>query len=118
MTYLGIVVTLTLVVLIFMALQISTLVSLLRALYIEMKPSVEALATAETQCGNDTFADKVLLKMHDLDRQKFMLKQINETLDEIKDFNQLSPGQKDKINALKDSLEQIREASPPPSPAT
>lgn len=118
MIYLEIVVTLALVALIFISLKISILVNLLRDLYIQLKPSAETLATVDTQCGNETFADKVLLKIHGLERQQFTLKQINETLNEINDFNQLSPMQKVRINSLKDLSEKLRGSSPPPSTAT
>ena len=106
MTYLNIISTLLLIVLIGISFQVASCIDLMRALLRQIKPSDEVILDVDTKWGAITLADTLLRKIRDLERQQFTLNVISEKLEELHDFIQLSPEQKDRIFELK-KLDEI-----------
>lgn len=111
MTYLNIIATLFLIVLIGIFFQMANCIDLIRALLHQMKPSEGVVWDVDAKFGAVTLADTLLRKIQDLERQQFALEKILGKLDEIKGFNELTPEQKHEIFAAKNSLREIRSVS-------
>lgn len=108
MTYLNIISTLLLIVLIWISIQIARIIHLMRTLLHEIKPSDNVISDVDVKWGVITLADTLLRKIRDIERQQFTLSEINQKLEEMNEFNQLSPEQKNRINSLKDLAEKLK----------
>lgn len=113
MTYLNIISTLMLIALIGIAFQMASCIDLMRALLRQIKPSNEVTSDADVKWGATTLADTLLRKIRDLERQQFTLKEILEKLEEIQEFNVLSPEQKQEIYACKALAHKLRQSDFP-----
>lgn len=118
MTYLNIIATLLLLVLIGIAFQISDCINLLRTLLWQIKPSDAVVGDVDVKWGAVTLADTLLRKIRDLERQQFIHEEILGKLNEIQGFNELTPEQKDEIYAAKNRLQEIRSTLTPRSTST
>lgn len=116
MTYLNIISTLILIVLIGISFQMVSCIDLMRALLRQIKPSDEVILDVDAKWGSKwgsiTLADTLLRKIRDLERQQFTLDVISEKLEELNGFNQLSPEQKERIFELKNLAEMLKTAKP------
>jgi hypothetical protein len=112
MTYLNIISTLLLIVLIGISFQMVSCIDLMRDLLRQIKPSDEVILDVDAKWGSITLADTLLRKIRDLERQQFTLDVISEKLEELNDFNQLSPEQKERIFELKNLSEMLKTAKP------
>lgn len=112
MTSLNIISTLLLIVLIGISFQVVSCIDLMRALLRQIKPSDEVILDVDTKWGAITLADILLRKIRDLERQQFTLNVISEKLEELHDFNLLSPEQKERIFELKNLAEMLKSARP------
>lgn len=112
MTYLNIISTLLLIVLIGISFQMVSCIDLMRALLRQIKPSDEVILDVDAKWGSITLADTLLRKIRDLERQQFTLDVISEKLEELNGFNQLSPEQKERIFELKNLAEMLKTAKP------
>ena len=112
MTYLNIISTLLLIVLIGISFQMVSCIDLIRALLRQIKPSDEVILDVDAKWGSITLADTLLRKIRDLERQQFTLDVISEKLEELTDFNQLSPEQKERIIEMKNLAEKLKTAKP------
>lgn len=108
MTYLNIISTLLLIVLIWISIQIAGSIHLMRALLHEIKPGEKVISDVDVKWGAITLADSLLRKIRDLERQQFTLSEMNQKLEELNEFNQLSPEQKNRISSLKDLAEKLK----------
>ncbi|WP_341685742.1 hypothetical protein [Limnohabitans sp.] len=80
----------------------------MRALLHEIKPSEKVISDVDVKWGAITLADTLLRKIRDLERQQFTLSEMNQKLEELNEFNQLSPEQKNRISSLKDLAEKLK----------
>jgi hypothetical protein len=108
MTYLNIISTLLLIVLIWISIQTAGSIRLMRTLLHEIKPSDKVTSDVDVKWGAITLADTLLRKIRDLERQQFTLSEINQKLEELNEFNQLSAEQKNRINSVKDLAEKLK----------
>jgi len=113
MTYLNIVATLLLLVLIGIAIQISDCINLLRTLLRQITPSDAVVGDVDVKWGAVTLADTLLRKIRDIERQQFILSELRKKVEEIHDFNQLSPEQKKRIYVLKNLSETLKSTGTP-----
>ena len=113
MTYLNIISTLLLIALIWIAFQMASHIDLMRVLLHQIKPSNEVTSDMDVKWGATTLADTLLRKIRDLERQQFTLKEILEKLEEIQEFNELSPEQKHEIYAVKGITHKLRQSNSP-----
>lgn len=113
MTYLNIISTLLLIVLFGISFQMASCIDLMRALLRQIEPSNEVTSDVDVKWGATTLADILLRKIRDLERQQFTLKEIFEKLEEIQEFNELSPEQKHEIYACKGLTHKLRQSKFP-----
>jgi hypothetical protein len=113
MTYLNIIATLLLLVLIGIAIQISDCINLLRILVRQITPSDAVVGDVDVKRGAVTLADTLIRKIRDIERQQFILSELQKKVEEIHDFNQLSPEQKKRINAFKNLSETLKSTGTP-----